>query len=172
MLPAPDACIALTSACANASTLWPTPKDVTASLNDCWNAAGAASPCTIDGSSAPDPNESIDQLRYGPNFERSTSVRTGIEPLSGLNASCPDLLPIVRSQSRVASGCGAFLASVKPSATMMNDPSVPGWLTHPKSTLSTCLALTNSPCAQSPIELKAQPPCMSFLVAWSQLNAE
>src|ERR1700677_2364968 len=114
----------------------------------------------------------MDHRWYGPNLLLSMSVRIGIEPFSGLNSSWDSLLPILFSQATVSALCGAFLANVKPSATTINPPLVPGWETQPKSTLSLRFALVNSPCAQSPMEEKAQRPSSTALIAWSQVNAE
>src|ERR1700745_4349016 len=100
------------------------------------------------------------------------TVRIGIEPLMGLNSSWDSLLPMLFNQATVSALCGAFLARVKPSATTMNPPLVPGWETQPKSTLSLRLALLNSPCAQSPIDENAQRPSSTALIAWSQVRAE
>src|SRR5271165_2239736 len=128
--------------------------------------------CSQLGTSLAVANEFIDHWWYPSNFDLSTSVRAGIEPFSGLKASCASLLPMLFSQAIVASLWGAPFARVKPSATMMNDPSVPGWLTQPKSSFSFLLALVNSPSAQSPMELNATLPSIKAPIAWSQLKAE
>src|ERR1700737_3577519 len=107
-----------------------------------------------------------------PNFDFSPHVGLGEDLFTGLRSSWASFLPMFLSHAIVASLWGAPFARVNPSATMMNDPSVPGWLTQPKSTFSFLLALMNSPSAQSPIELKATLPSIKAPMAWSQLKAE
>src|SRR5271165_4646031 len=98
-----DSFAACTMAFEKLSTFLSTMNVVTASLRACWNAAGAASPWTQLGTSVAVANEFIDHWWYLSNFDLSTSVRAGIEPFNRLNASWASLLPMLFSQSTVAS---------------------------------------------------------------------
>ena len=117
-------------------TFLSTTKDVIASFKACWKAAGAASPCTQLGSNLSLAKDCIAQLRSGPNLLLSASVLAGIEPFKGLKASWPSLLPQTFSHSIHSCLWGAPFAKVNPSVTKIKASSVPGKLTHPKSSLS------------------------------------
>ena len=86
----------------------------------------ATTPCVSEPTTVSVDQSSIADCRYSPNKDLSQSVRAQMEPLTGLNASCPSLEPAIFSQAVAASGSGAPTARTKESERNWKTPSLPG----------------------------------------------